>query len=342
MNELYPLKFKPIIKDKIWGGNTLSKFYNKRQNALPNIGESWEISAVQDNLSVVANGFLAGNNIEELIEVYMGDITGDAIYEKFGNEFPLLIKLIEAKENLSIQVHPNDAMAKEKHNAYGKTEMWYILENDPDAKIYTGFKDGVTKEAYVEAVRNGNVADLLNTEKAERGDVFFTPAGRIHAVGAGITLVEIQQTSDITYRISDWNRQGNGSEKRELHTDLALEALDFTETAKRGKIKIKPEQNVFNNLVDCSFFTANLLKFNEKISKSYYFNDSFVVYICLDGALTVSCDHSTEKITKGETILLPAMIKDVIFEPVVESQILEVYVNSGSYIYKNNQNYENN
>jgi mannose-6-phosphate isomerase len=328
MNELYPLKFKPIIKDKIWGGNVLSKFYNKQQSDLPNIGESWEISGVQGDLSVVANGFLAGNNIEELIEVYMGEITGDAIYEKFGNEFPLLIKLIEARENLSIQVHPGDAMAKKRNNAYGKTEMWYILESEPDAKIYTGFRNGVTKENYREAVKNGTVQNLLNIENAEKGDLFFTPAGRIHAIGAGITLVEIQQTSDITYRISDWDRK----EKRELHVDSALDALDFTETANRKKINIKPKPNVSENLVDCSFFTTNLLRLNEKTNKRYYFNDSFVIYICLDGELTVSCGHSVEKMTKGETILLPATIKEVVLEPVAESQILEVYINSESSI----------
>jgi len=326
MNELYPLKFKPIVKDRVWGGNILSKLYNKQQNNLPNIGESWEVSGVQGDLSVVANGFLAGNNMEELIEVYMGDITGDAIYEKFGNEFPLLIKLIEAQEDLSIQVHPNDEMAKKRHKAYGKTEMWYILENEPDAKIYTGFKEGVTKEDYLEAVKNGSLPNLLNIEKAEKGDVFFTPAGRIHAIGAGITLVEIQQTSDITYRISDWNRE----EKRELHTDLALDALDFAETSKREKINVKPKLNVFENLVDCSFFTTNLLRFNEKTSKSYYFNDSFVIYICLNGELTVSCGRSSEKMTKGETILLPAMIKEVVLEPVGETQIIEVYIKSES------------
>ena len=326
MNELYPLKFKPIIKDKVWGGNVLAKLYNKQQNTLPNIGESWEISGVRGDLSVVANGFLAGNNIEELIEVYMDDITGDAVYKKFGNEFPLLIKFIEAREDLSIQVHPDDTLAKKRHKAYGKTEMWYVLENEPDAKIYTGFKDGVTKEDYKEAVKNESIQNLLNIEKAEKGDVFFTPAGRIHAIGAGITLVEIQQTSDITYRISDWNK----GRKRELHTDLALDALDFTETAKRKKINIKPKLNTFENLVDSSFFTTNLLRFNEKTNKSYYFNDSFVIYICLDGELMVSCGYSTEKITKGETILLPAMIKEIVLEPVVESQILETYIKSES------------
>jgi len=162
MSELYPLKFEPILKDKIWGGNILANLYNKNAGNLPNIGESWEVSGVQGNLSVVTNGYLAGNNIEELIEVYMGDITGDSIYEKFGNEFPLLIKFIEAREDLSVQVHPGDAMAKERHNAYGKTEMWYILESEKDARIFTGFKEGVTKEIYEESLKNGSLPDLLN------------------------------------------------------------------------------------------------------------------------------------------------------------------------------------
>jgi mannose-6-phosphate isomerase len=332
MSELYPLKFEPILKDKVWGGNALAKHYNKKAGNLPNIGESWEISGVQENLSVVTNGFLAGNNLEELIEVYMGDITGDLIYEKFGNEFPLLIKFIEAREDLSVQVHPGDAMAKERHNAYGKTEMWYILESEKETKIYTGFREGVTKEMYQAAVKNGTLPDLLNTEKAEKGDTFFTPAGRIHAIGAGTVLVEIQQTSDITYRISDWNRVSSGPVKRELHLDLALDAIDFTETSKRGKIKKEPAFNTAQNLVNCEYFNTNLLSFNEKIKREYYFNDSFAIFICVDGEFSIRWDGQEEKVTRGETVLLPAMIKEIILDPVKESQLLEVFINSESSI----------
>jgi mannose-6-phosphate isomerase len=332
MSELYPLKFDPILKDKVWGGNTLASRYNKIAGNLPNIGESWEISGVQGDLSVVSNGFLAGNTIEELIEVYMGDITGDSIYEKFGNEFPLLIKFIEAREDLSVQVHPGDKMAKERHNAYGKTEMWYILESEKNAKIYTGFREDVTKEMYEEALKKGTLTDLLNTEKAEKGDTFFTPAGRIHAIGAGTVLVEIQQTSDITYRISDWNRQSTGKTKRELHLDLALDAIDFSETAKREKINKPAEINTDQNLVSCEYFNTNMLIFNKKINKEYYFNDSFVIYICLEGEFNILWDGLSEKITKGETVLLPAMIKEVALDPVGESQLLEVYTISESSI----------
>lgn len=327
MSELYPFKFETVLKEKVWGGHTLVSDYNKKADGSDHIGESWEISAVSDNQSTVSNGFLAGNNIEELIEVYMGDITGDQIYDKFGNEFPLLIKLIEAQEDLSVQVHPDNELAKKRHQAYGKTEMWYILNCRDDSKIYTGFREGVTKEVYEEAVKNGTVEKIMNIETVEPGDVFFTPAGRVHAIGAGIVLVEIQQTSDITYRIFDWNRKGKGKEKRELHTDLALEAIDFTQTGP-GKIKCDQILNGSVNLVDCEFFNTNLLYFNKPVEKDYYLNDSFVIFICVEGEFQIIWDGNTESVKKGETVLLPAMIKSIRLKPVNEARLLEVYINS--------------
>jgi mannose-6-phosphate isomerase len=327
MSELYPLKFETVLKEKVWGGDALVSQFNKGITTSKHIGESWELSAISDNLSVISNGFLAGNNIEELIEVYMGDITGDSIYDKFGNEFPLLIKFIEAQEDLSIQVHPNNDLAKKRHNAYGKTEMWYILESKNGSKIYTGFKDGVTRELYNESVENGKTEELLNVETVEAGDTFFTPAGRVHAIGAGIVLIEIQQTSDITYRIFDWNRKNTGKEKRELHTELALDAIDFNQTG-INKIRIEPVFNKSENLVDCEFFHTNIIRFDKAIDKEYYFNDSFVVYICTDGEFMISWDGNSEMVTKGETVLLPAMIKEVKLKPLKKTQILEIYVNA--------------
>jgi mannose-6-phosphate isomerase len=315
------------LKEKVWGGNALVSRYNKKPTGSLHIGESWELSAVADYQSVISNGFLAGNNIEELIEVYMGDITGDSIFEKFGNEFPLLIKFIEAQEDLSIQVHPDNELAKKRHKAYGKTEMWYILERKEGSKIYTGFRDGVTREIYEAAVRNGGIEDLMNVESVDPGDTFFTPAGRVHAIGAGIVLVEIQQTSDITYRIYDWNRKSTGKEKRELHTDLALDAIDFNQTGK-NKIRLDPVLNETVNLVNCEFFNTNIIRINKAIDKEYYFNDSFVVYICLDGEFSILWDGNAEKITKGETVLLPAMIKEVTLKPMNEARLLEIYINS--------------
>ena len=325
MSELYPLKFEPILKEKVWGGNVLASRFHKKVKDNQNIGESWEISAMQESLSIVSNGFLAGNNIEELIEVYMGDITGDSVFEKFGNEFPLLIKFIEAKEDLSIQVHPGNKMAKEKHDAYGKTEMWYILESEDQGKIFTGFKEEVTKEAYQKALDEGTIADLMNVEVASPGDVFFTPAGRLHAIGKGIVLVEIQQTSDITYRVFDWNRTGS----RELHTSLALEAIDFKAAGKNKAVK-DLTINQTENLVTCNFFNTNIIWFNHPVNKDYTLIDSFIIYICTEGEFTIRWEGNAEVVTRGETILLPAMIKEVLLEPVLETKVLEIFVDENA------------
>jgi len=327
MSKLYPLKFEPLLKEKVWGGNKLVTSYHKKGDPALKYGESWELSAVSDNFSVVSNGFLAGNNIEELIEVYMGDLTGDAVFEKFGNEFPLLIKLIEAREDLSIQVHPGDAVARERHNAYGKTEMWYILESEKNCRIYTGFRNNITKEKYLDALSAGEMAGLLNVENPAAGDAFFTPAGRIHAIGAGILLAEIQQTSDITYRIYDWNRTGNNGKPRELHTDLALDVIDF-KTSGESRIVKEPVLNRTINLVSCEFFTTNVIDFNKPVIKDYNLFNSFMIYICVEGEFMIRWDGKSEPVSKGETVLLPAMIKDIVLEPMMESRILEVFINT--------------
>jgi mannose-6-phosphate isomerase len=327
MTELYPLKFEPILVDKIWGGSSLARNWGKNADPSRRIGESWEISAIPDQLSVVSNGFLAGNNIEELIEVYMGDLTGETVYDKYGIEFPLLIKLIEAEEDLSIQVHPGDKLAMERHNAWGKTEMWYILENRPGAKIYTGFDHPVSRESYDEALDSGNLAAILNTELPDKGDVFFTPAGRIHAIGAGIILAEIQQTSDITYRIFDWNRKSADGESRELHTELAADAIDYNAS---GQCVIRKEivPDKTENLVKCEYFVTNILYFSNIITKDYNLIDSFIIYICLEGDFLIHWDKGVEAVKKGETVLLPAMISDVVLEPKPEARVLEIFINT--------------
>jgi mannose-6-phosphate isomerase len=327
MTELYPLKFEPILKDKVWGGNALVKDYGKKADLSRLIGESWELSGVQDDLSVVCNGFLAGNNIEEIIEVYMGDITGESIYEKYGNEFPLLIKLIEANTDLSVQVHPGDKLAHERHLANGKTEMWYILDSKESSKIFTGFTKPVTREIFKKTLEDGTLTDLLNIESAEKGDAFFTPAGRIHAIGAGLILVEIQQTSDITYRLFDWNRKNISNEPRELHIELALDAIDYQAT---GKNKIRKElvHDKTLNLVRCEYFTTNIMQFSSLIKKDYNIIDSFVIYICLEGSFLIHWEKGTEIVTKGETVLLPAILTEVSLEPRYEAKVLEVLINT--------------
>jgi mannose-6-phosphate isomerase len=325
MTGLYPLKFENILKEKIWGGSLLNLKYGKKDIGKP-VGESWEISGIQEDTSIVSNGFLAGNTLQEIIEVYMGDITGDSVYEKFGDEFPLLIKLIEARQDLSIQVHPGDNLARERHNAYGKTEMWYILEAEENARIYTGFKKETSKEEYLLAVQAGTLADLLNAVPARKGDIFFTPAGRIHAIGAGITLAEIQQTSDITYRIYDWGRTGGGNEKRELHTELALDCIDFGATGD-GKISAEPINDKTVNAVSCEYFVVNIIHFNNLIAKDYSLFDSFVIYMCLEGSFAVRWNEGTETVMKGETVLLPASLSEVVLEPRQEAKILEIFTN---------------
>lgn len=327
MSELYPLKFEPILKEKLWGGSTLVDKYGKKATGLKNVGESWEISAVAGNISVVSNGFLAGNNLEEIIEVYMGDITGDANFERFGNEFPLLIKLIEAREDLSVQVHPDNKLAKERHNAYGKTEMWYILESEKGAKIYTGFSRPFSREEYLNALNNNKIVDILNVETAEPGDAFFTPAGRIHAIGAGIVLAEIQQTSDITYRIYDWDRKDKNGRSRELHTSLALDAIDFSAS---GKNKIQKDLRIkkAENLIECEFFDVNIFNLTGPVERDYNLLDSFVIYLCTEGSFLIRWENNSETVSKGETVLLPAMIRDIILEPAPDAKLLEIYINT--------------
>jgi len=286
MEGLYPLKFSPIYKDKIWGGDKIKSILDKDFGNLPNCGESWEISGVEENISVVTNGFLAGNSLDELIEVYMGDLVGDKVFEDFGIEFPLLIKFIDANDDLSIQVHPNDEMAKKRHNAFGKTEMWYVIQADKGSKLQVGFNKQVDKDEYLEKLEDNQLTDILNFEEVKAGDVYFIPAGRVHAIGKGILLAEIQQTSDITYRIYDYDRRDKDGNPRELHTDLALDAIDFT-LYPEYKTNYQPQINESSELVKCKYFTTNSLEINAVVEKDYNELDSFVIYIYIKGTVKI-------------------------------------------------------
>ncbi|PLX02977.1 MAG: mannose-6-phosphate isomerase [Marinilabiliales bacterium] len=322
---LYPLKFNPIFKEKIWGGNKLQSILNKKTGNYSNVGESWELSGIQNEISVVSNGFLKGNNLQEIIEVYMGDLVGESVYKKFGVEFPLLIKLIDANDDLSIQVHPDDKTAKERHKAYGKTEMWYILEADEDALIYTGFNKKTDKKEYLEYLHNGNVAQLMNKKRAFPGDVFYIPSGRVHAIGKGVFLAEIQQTSDITYRIFDWNRKDSNGKGRELHTDLAIDVIDynFYDTYKTHP---EIEENTPNLLSECQYFTTQIIKLSESIERDYFSIDSFVIYMCTKGSFTIEVNDESYPVYKGETILIPAELKNINLVPENEAELLEIYI----------------
>ncbi|MGC9341694.1 MAG: type I phosphomannose isomerase catalytic subunit [Bacteroidales bacterium] len=325
MNKLYPLKFKPILKDKIWGGDKLNKLLGKKE-ASGSCGESWEISTVKDNLSVVSEGFLAGNNLEELIEIYMGDLVGDKIYEQFGLQFPLLIKYIDATADLSIQVHPDDETSRERHNSFGKTEMWYVIDAEPGSKLISGFKHELTQGEYVDALESGKIENILNYEEVKPGDVFFMPAGRVHAIGKGILLAEIQQMSDVTYRIYDWKRKDKDGKERELHTDLALDVIDFKKYDNYRTI-YERSTNKSVNIGECKYFTTNLVNFDKTVEKDFNFIDSFVIYMCVNGKVDVlSPDNEGITISKGETIMIPAEIKNVILMPETPSSLLEIYV----------------
>ncbi|WP_321517039.1 type I phosphomannose isomerase catalytic subunit [Marinifilum fragile] len=323
---LYPLKFQPILKDKIWGGNKLKTVLNKDFSPLPNAGESWEISGVEGDISVVSNGNLAGNNLEELIEIYMGDLVGDKVYDQFGREFPLLIKFIDANDVLSIQVHPDDKLSKERHNAFGKTEMWYVIEADKGSELIVGFNQEVDKAKYVAKLEEGKLEEILNNEPVKKGSCFFIPAGRVHAIGKGILLAEIQQTSDVTYRMYDWNRTDDQGNPRELHTELAVDAIDYS-FEKKYRTDYETEINKTTELVRCPYFTTNTLEFDKQIEKDYSQLDSFVIYMCLDGNFIIeSEDGITTEVSKGETVLIPAALENVILFPKGKTEILEVYI----------------
>lgn len=322
---LYPLKFKPIIKQTIWGGNKLA-FKSESEKVKTSIGESWEISGVQENISVVSEGLLADNNLEELIEIYMGELVGDKVYEKFGIEFPLLIKYIDACDNLSIQVHPDDAIAKERHQAYGKTEMWYVVDAAKDAQLIMGFNKETDKSEYLTRLQNNTLTEILNVEQIKPDDCFFIPAGTVHAIGKGCYIAEIQQTSDITYRIYDYDRRDKEGNSRELHTELATDVIDFS-YQKKHNINVHQHKNHTEELVNCNYFTTNILTFDKEIEKDYFKIDSFVIYMCLEGQFTIVYnDDQFVKVKKGETVLLPACFKSIFLIPEKEAKVLEVYI----------------
>ncbi len=318
------IKFEPILKEKIWGGEKLANLLNKKSNK-PNVGESWEVSDVEGDTSIVSNGELKGKNLKELIELYKSDLVGEQIFKNFGNKFPLLIKYIDAKEALSIQLHPNDKLAQERHNSFGKTEMWYVMQADDKANLIVGFQKDSDKEEYVQHLENKKLLDILNVDEVSSGDVYFIPTGRIHAIGAGVLLAEIQQTSDITYRIYDWDRQDDQGNYRELHTELALDAIDY-KSQERYSTAYDKKENSASEIVSCPYFTTNVLPLNGSIEVNHNDKDSFIIYMCVEGEVTFSNDLNKETIKMGETILIPAKIKDFTITSSVKSELLEVYI----------------
>lgn len=318
---MYPIKFNPILKERLWGGTKLKTLFNKPIET-DITGESWEVSAVKGDISVVANGEFAGKSLQDLINQYPNELLGKHVYEKFGADFPILIKFIDAREDLSIQVHPNDALAKERHNSFGKTEMWYVMQADKGAELIVGFNKNVTKEEYQQHLDNGTLTDIMNYEKVTEGDTFFINTGKVHAIGGGIIIAEIQQTSDITYRVYDFNRKDKNGNLRELHTEQALDAIDY-EKKDDFKVSYSKSENTTNEMVNCPYFITNYLKLSSDFEKEIGSDDSFHIYMCVKGSGTVSDGKTELFVNQGETVLFPAVC-DKLYVKTSAMELLEV------------------
>ncbi|HZJ19124.1 MAG TPA: type I phosphomannose isomerase catalytic subunit [Pricia sp.] len=306
---MYPLKFHPILKERLWGGTKLKEVLNKP--IVSDItGESWELSGVEGDISVVSNGELSGTSLQQLIDNHADELLGKSVVERFGKEFPILIKFIDAKQDLSVQLHPNDKLAKERHNSFGKTEMWYVMDADDGANLIVGFNADVTKEEYAESLKNDTLLELLNYEKVGRGDTFFINTGKVHAIGAGVLLAEIQQTSDVTYRIFDFNRKDKNGNLRELHTEQALDAIDYR---KKDDFKVNygSDANTVNSMVDCPYFKTDYLHLTENWNQDFSKRDSFTIFMCVGGSVRIANENGTADIQKGETVLVPAVSKSL-------------------------------
>ena len=324
---MYPLKFEPILKQTLWGGDKIIPFKHLNET-LPNVGESWEVSAVEGSESVVANGADKGYTLPEMVRKYKEELVGEANYARFGNKFPLLIKFIDAKLDLSIQVHPGDELAKKRHNSFGKNEMWYVIAADKGAKLISGFAEEITPKEYKDRVHNGTFAEVLQTCAIEPGDVFYVPAGRVHGIGAGAFVAEIQQTSDITYRIFDYNRKDKDGKSRELHTSQAMDAINFSDVQDDFRTEYERIQNEPVEMVASPYFTTSVYDMTEEITCDYSELDSFVIFICVEGSCRLTDDNQYEiTLRAGETVLLPAAVQEVTIVPEGQRvKLLETYV----------------
>jgi len=321
---LYPLKFVPIPKEKVWGGHALAKDFNKPFDPAKLIGESWEIAGFEDDSSVIAEGFLKDNRLYDIIETYMDEIVGDDHYKQFGNEFPLLIKLLNIQDRLSVQVHPDDETAFDRHNCNGKTEAWYVLDADPEAVVYMGFNRDVDPNEFYERCQNETVEEVLNVIHPKKGDFFYVEAGIVHCAGGGLVIAEVQELSDATYRIYDWGREHNPETARPMHLDLAFDCINYKKYDE-SKYYI-PAGNGATKLADNKYFTVHLLDLVNPMKVHPDTYESFIVYYCVDGTATVEYEGAGYSISKGEWMLIPASMKDFILSGAVEgTRILEMF-----------------
>ena len=328
MSVLYPLKFKPAYFEKIWGGQHVKTILHQDFGDLMNCGEAWLLSGLEGQNSIVSNGDFAGDELNDLIETFMGDLVGDDVFNKFGERFPLLIKVIDPLDNLSIQVHPDDELAQKIDLYNGKTEMWYVMNAEKGAKLVSGFSREVTPKEFEESVINNSIEEMLNYVDVKTDDVFFIPARKIHALGAGCMVAEIQQTSDTSYRVYDWDRIDRFGMKRELHIDEALATINFK---KEDSGKVNYDRKTINstvNLVNCPYFTTNLIKLDADsvLKKDYSELDSFVILMSVGGSFILSYEGGNEMVKTGECILVPNVINKVDIISNEECKLLEVYI----------------
>jgi mannose-6-phosphate isomerase len=312
-------KFQPLLKQTLWGGDKIIPFKHL-STVMENVGESWEISGVKDNETIAAGD---GRSLNQLVRDMKGRLVGEANYQRFGDEFPLLIKLIDARQDLSIQVHPTDEIAHRQGRERGKTEMWYVMDSAPDAKLYNGLKLQITPEQYKQMVADDTICDALAQYNVKEGDCFFIPAGRIHAIGAGCFLVEIQQTSDVTYRIYDFKRKDKDGNYRQLHTQEASESINYT-VLDDYRTHYQPRTNESQLLVECPYFNTAVYDLTEAMTIDYSELDSFVILIGMKGEGTLTIDGETVAFSAGETILIPASAQEVRTEGTIK--FLETYV----------------
>ncbi len=322
--KLYPLKFTPILKDKIWGGTKLETILDKSTNGSKEAGESWEISGVEGNISTVSEGAFKGKTLVELIDQFKGDLIGNKVYDIFNNKFPLLIKFIDANDDLSIQVHPDDELGMKRHNSFGKTEMWYVVAAEKGATLISGFNKATTKSEYLDYFNRGDLVKLLNKEDVYDDDVFFLPAGRVHTIGKGLLIAEIQQTSDITYRIYDFDRVDSNGNGRELHVEEAIDAIDYNyyDEYKTNYNKFSFEEEIGRS----KYFITNRLIIDNKVPRDYSNFDSCIILMCLKGNGTIRYQDGIIDFKLGDSILVPNAISKLDIEATSQTKFLEVRI----------------
>lgn len=315
-------KFEPLLKQTLWGGDKIIPFKHLNTK-MEQVGESWEISGVKDFETIVANGPDKGKSLNQLVSEMKDQLVGKENYERFGDEFPLLVKFIDARQDLSIQVHPSDEVAHRQGKSHGKTEMWYALPSTPGAMLYNGLKQQITPEQYKQMVENDTITDALARYEVHEGDVFFIPAGRIHTIGAGCFVAEIQQTSDVTYRIYDFKRKDKNGNYRELHTQLAAESIDYT-VLDNYRTEYEPLKNEGVQVVTCPYFTTAVYDLTEPMTLDYSELDSFVILMAVKGEGRLICNGEEMPFQMGDTVLFPATTNEVRVEG--EVRFLETYV----------------